>query len=74
MSRNKWIWLILGLAGAISLALGPLVPSGDHTVECWWTPIFAIVAILGFVGCVAMIFVAKWLGRYWLQRKGDYYD
>lgn len=31
-------------------------------------------AVYGFVGCVAIIFVSKWLGRFWLQRSEDYYD
>ena len=34
----------------------------------------AFFAVYGFVGCVAIIFVSKWLGRYWLQRGEDYYD
>ncbi len=31
-------------------------------------------ALLGFLGCVAIILVSKWLGRYWLQRREDYYE
>jgi hypothetical protein len=34
----------------------------------------AFFAVYGFVGCVAIIFVSKWLGRFWLQRGEDYYD
>jgi hypothetical protein len=34
----------------------------------------AFFAVYGFVGCVAIIFVSKWLGRFWLQRSEDYYD
>jgi hypothetical protein len=31
-------------------------------------------AVYGFVGGVAIIFVSKWIGRYWLQRDEEYYD
>ncbi|MDG1287713.1 MAG: hypothetical protein P8P30_09160 [Rickettsiales bacterium] len=35
--------------------------------------LFAFAAIFGFLCCVAMVLVAKFLGRF-LKRKEDYYD
>jgi hypothetical protein len=29
------------------------------------------VTVLGFVGCVLIIVVSKWLGKVWLQRPED---
>lgn len=31
-------------------------------------------AIVGFVGCVAIILLSKWLGEFWLQRRENYYE
>ena len=59
---------------AIAITLGFIFPSGGHGPEFWFSHIYIFFALLGFIGCVAMIYIAKWLGRYWLQRKEDYYD
>ena len=42
----------------------------EHTLE----EIFAFYAIYGFVGCVLMVFVVKFLGHHWLMKEEDYYD
>lgn len=34
----------------------------------------AFHAIYGFVGCVLMVFVVKFLGHHWLMKEEDYYD
>jgi hypothetical protein len=39
-----------------------------------WSDILGFFALFGLIGCVALIMISKWLGRYWLQRKEDYYD
>jgi len=31
-------------------------------------------AIYGFVGCIVMVFVVKFLGHHWLMKEEDYYD
>lgn len=31
-------------------------------------------ALFGFVGCVILIVVSKWLGHAWLMKDEDYYD
>lgn len=38
-----------------------------------WEDIFAFYPIYGFVGCVVLVFVAKWM-RIFLMRDEDYYD
>jgi Zn-dependent protease with chaperone function len=71
---KKRIWLTLAVMGAIAIALGFIFPPDGHGPEFWFSHFSVFFAFLGFFGCVAMIYVAKWLGRYWLQRKEDYYD
>ncbi|MBE0524410.1 MAG: hypothetical protein IBX40_08800 [Methanosarcinales archaeon] len=34
----------------------------------------AFHAIYGFVGCVIMVFVVKFLGHEWLMKEEEYYD
>lgn len=38
-----------------------------------WEDVFAFYPIYGFVGCVVLVFVAKWM-RTFLMRDEDYYD
>ena len=40
----------------------------------WWNRIPGFWAVFGFVGCVAIIFVSKAIGKLWLQKGEDYYD
>ena len=43
-----------------------------------WALVFFIIAIIaavfGFVACVIIVIVSKFLGHRWLQRREDYYD
>jgi hypothetical protein len=58
----------------IAIAVGFFIPAGDDEHGFWWSHIPVFFAVLGFIGCIAIIYIAKWLGHYWLQRKEDYYD
>lgn len=66
--------LILGIIGIIVLVLGFIFPSEGHGPEFWFSHLHIFFALLGFIGCATMTYLAKWLGNYWLQRKEDYYD
>lgn len=72
MSRT---WLAFG-AGALllSVAADSLLLSRAEQGEFWWSDLWGFFAVFGFVSCVALIVVAKALGRYWLQRTEDYYE
>jgi len=72
--RRKAVWLSLILVAVISVVAGFFVPVTAEEGEFWWSHLYIFFALLGFLGCVAMIYIAKWLGHYWLQRKEDYYD
>jgi hypothetical protein len=73
-SKKKYMWLILALMAVIAISLGFIFPPDGHGPEFWFSNIYIFFALLGFIGCVAMIYIAKWLGRFWLQRKENYYD
>ena len=45
--------------------------SGGHFA---WYGIPGFFALFGLIGCVAIVFISKWLGHSLLQRSNDYYD
>jgi hypothetical protein len=69
MSR---IWQgVLALVLGASLVMNFVGPSKE-VKHIWDVKMF--FAVYGFLGCVVIIFVSKWLGKYWLQREEDYYE
>jgi hypothetical protein len=40
----------------------------------WWEYVPVYDALFGFLGCLLIILLAKTLGRFWLQKREDYYD
>lgn len=40
----------------------------------WFENLPAFGTVYGFISCVLIIFVSKFLGHQWLMKKEDYYD
>ncbi|MBU0575259.1 MAG: hypothetical protein KJ704_03340 [Proteobacteria bacterium] len=70
---NKLRWVLLGVAALISLA-GGFAMHHDPTHDAWWNRVPAFFALFGFLGCLLIIFFAKWLGKLFLRKGEDYYD
>ena len=65
----KWLFI---LSIAVSCVLG-FIFRNEHPHFIWQKiPVFE--AVFGFVGCVVFVFLAKTIGKKWLQREEDYYD
>jgi hypothetical protein len=62
---------VLSVTLVVSVAMSFVGPAKEG-VFVW--DLKGFFAVYGFVGCVVIIFVSKWLGRYWLQREENYYD
>jgi hypothetical protein len=45
----------------------------EHHGEFWWSGIYGFFALFGFVACLAIIVVAKFVLGPLLQRDEDYY-
>jgi len=61
------------LAGILGLGLlGFLFPNPQP--HFWWQAVPVFDIIFGFVGCVIIIIVSKWIGHRWLMKSEDYYD
>lgn len=68
---SRFWTVVLAVTLVASLALSFVGPTKE--VKYIWD-VKAFFVVYGFVGCVVIIFVSKWLGRFWLQRDEDYYD
>ena len=64
---------LLAIAAILSLLAGFWM-SPDAAHDAWWNRIPAFFALFGFIGCIVIIFSAKFLGKVLLRRKEDYYD
>lgn len=69
---KTWHWITLGILILISLILEftYLAEYDSH----WWNAIPGFYMIWGFLGCVAIIYVSKWLGKLFIFRHEQYYD
>ena len=66
-------WFYVGLvAAAVAEIVVQFFFHGEHhfSFESW--PAFG--SIYGLISCVAIIVVSKFLGKFWLMRREDYYD
>jgi uncharacterized membrane protein len=59
-------------ATVLAVAGGVFLPSGEG--HGWWDSVPLFWSLFGFVGCVVIIYVSKWLGTVLLQKKEEYYD
>lgn len=77
--RFKWkakylLFLSMAIVAITPIIFDFLILGGEKEDGLWWLRIHGFFALLGFIGCVILVVVSKWLGKYWLQRKKDYYD
>lgn len=70
MSTNK-VLLLSTLLLCLSL-IAEVVFAHPH-VYFWWHSLLGFDIIYGFLGCMIIIVVSKFLGKAFLQRKEDYY-
>jgi hypothetical protein len=61
-----------GITIAITVLLELIFRHQGHAAF-WWQTTPAFDLVYGFVGCVGIVLVSKWLGHSWLQRHEDYY-
>lgn len=69
---KRWHWIALALLTAVAVVAQGVMP--HHEGGHWWDLIPGSYAAYGFVGCAAIIFVSKWIGKLWVQRPEGYYD
>lgn len=70
----KRIWIIFVAALILSIVADFLLQGGEGHGEFAWSRILGFFAVFGFISCVAIVIISKYLGHHWLQRKENYYD
>jgi len=65
-------WIILGILFVITLGFEFTVLAGYDSH--WWNAIPAFYALFGFVCCIAIIYVAKFIAKNIVNRDINYYD
>ena len=71
----KRIWFVVAITVQIIFVLLDIfLVSGHLHTDFPWSHLAGFFSLFGFLGCLALIAVAKLLGHYWLQRGEDYYD
>jgi hypothetical protein len=70
---KRWHWTLLGITAIVALLAGFAMPH-DTAHDAWWNRIPAFFALFGFIGCLVIIFFAKFLGKVLLRKQEDYYN
>ena len=65
---------IIFLAFSISVLADFLFFGGEGEGHFWQFHFYGFCALFGFLGCIAIIVISKFLGGVWLQREEDYYE
>lgn len=68
---KKICYAILVLIVLLEIAVNLLHLGHGHF---WFEGLPAFGSIYGFISCVLIIIVSKFIGHYWLMKKEDYYD
>lgn len=69
---KKIHWIILGVLFVITLGF-EFTTLADYDSH-WWNAIPAFYAIFGFVICVSIVYVAKFIAKNIVNRDINYYD
>lgn len=69
---KTWHWIILGVLAVISL-IAEFTMLADYDSH-WWNQIPGFYILWGIIGCAAVIFISKWVGKFFILSDEDYYD
>ncbi|MGH7827611.1 MAG: hypothetical protein ACREQ7_20835 [Candidatus Binatia bacterium] len=45
----------------------------EYHGEFWWSHVYGFFSLFGFIGCLAIMLVAKFILGPWVQRNENYY-
>jgi len=69
---KNWHWIVLGILFLITLVL-EFTYLADYDSH-WWNSVPAFYALFGFIGCVVIVYVAKFIAKNIVNRDINYYD
>lgn len=72
--KKLWI-IILPVLFLLAIIIDILFSTKqDIHGNMWWVNFNLFYIAMGLIGCVVMIYVAKWVAKHWLDRGERYYD
>lgn len=71
MVKRRLLWLG-SLALVVTLVMEIAWTDLEHAYF-WWHAFPGLDMAFGFIGCLSIIYVSKWLGKYFLKRDENYY-
>ena len=72
ITRRLVIALVLGLV-LVTITDVLLIVTGHEEAEIWGGTYVDYWAAFGFFWYMIIVFLSKFLGRFWLERREDYY-
>jgi hypothetical protein len=57
------------IALLVALVVGDVLFSEHHKAKFFYQAIPGYKGLIGLAGCLLFIFMGKWIGKHWLQRK-----
>ncbi len=69
---KRWFYVSLVVVALAEIFLPLMFHGEDHHFSFEGWPAFG--SLYGFISCVAIIVVSKFLGKVWLMRREDHYD
>ena len=69
---KRWFYLGLGIVALAEIILPRIFGGDGHHFSFESFPAWG--SLYGFVSCVAIIVVSKFIGKLWLMRGEDHYD
>jgi len=72
MTTRHWAFWIIALLVSVGVEFLALDPASHGSF--WWSHVPGFVPLFGYLICLALAFLSKALGKYWLQRDESYYQ
>jgi hypothetical protein len=69
---KNWHWIVLGILFLVTLVF-EFTYLADYDSH-WWNSVPAFYALFGFIGCIVIIYVAKFIAKNIVNRDINYYD
>ncbi len=69
---RRWFYVGLAVVALAEIVLPIIFPDGHPHFSFESIPAWG--SLYGLISCIAIIVVAKLIGKAWLQRREDYYD
>ena len=71
---KRWFIISIPMLIAVSILIDILFPVAEGHGDFFWDHVPGFFSLFGLLGCLCLIYFAKYIGSRFLQRKDDYYE